>query len=164
MTRHRDLRALALALPLVALPLPALAGTTSGTLSVTATVQSACALSTSTMAFGTYQSGQATNRDVEGQISYTNCTAAEGYKLELDGGQSGNVNARKMKSGANELSYQLYRNDQRTTIAGTDANAMGFQIVTGGNGTIPIYGRIPLGQVVPAGNYSDTVNLTFTFP
>ncbi|WP_407925493.1 spore coat protein U domain-containing protein [Geminicoccus flavidas] len=33
-----------------------------------------------------------------------------------------------------------------------------------GGGTIPVYGRIPGNQTVPAGNYADTVNVTLTFP
>jgi spore coat protein U-like protein len=165
MTRHPDLRTLGLALPLLALPLAALAGTGTGTLSVTATVQNACALGTGTMAFGTYQSGQATDLDVTGQINFTNCSASNGYKIELDGGQSNNVNARKMKNGANDLSYQLYTTSGRTAVIGIGASALGFQVLSGGeNGTIAIFGRIPSGQIVPAGSYSDTVNITFTFP
>jgi spore coat protein U-like protein len=166
MTLHPALRTIGLALPLLALPLAASAGTDTGTLSVTATVQNACALGTSTMPFGTYQSGQSTNLDVTGQISYTNCTASnsEFYKVELDGGQSNNVSARKMNNGSNELSYQLYTTSARTTVIGTGSAALSFQVLATGNGSVPIYGRIPSGQIVPAGSYSDVVNVTFTFP
>jgi spore coat protein U-like protein len=165
MPRHLHLRAARLALPLLglplALPLPALAGTDTDTLSVTATVQNACALNGGTMTFGNYQSGQNTNLDVAGQINYTNCSGT--ISFELDGGQSGDVSARKMKSGTDELNYQLYTTAQRNIVWGSGAQSLAFQIVTPGNGLVAVYGRIPSGQVVPAGSYSDTVNVTLTF-
>ena len=31
------------------------------------------------------------------------------------------------------------------------------------SGKVDVYGRIPSGQAVPAGSYTDTVNVTLTF-
>ena len=31
------------------------------------------------------------------------------------------------------------------------------------SGSVTVYGRIPAGQVVPEGTYTDTVNITLTF-
>lgn len=155
------LRALALAMPLIALPMTAFGGTDTDTLSVTATVQSACALNGGTMAFGQYLSGQTTNLDVVGQINYANCSG--NLSFELDGGQAADVNARKMLSGSNQLQYQLYRNSARNAVWGTGTNAQGLQLLQPLSGKIDVYGRIPSGQAVPAGSYADTVNVTLTF-
>lgn len=155
------LRALLLSMPAIAVPMTALGGTDTDTLTVTATVQSACALNGGTMAFGQYLSGQTTNLDVGGQINYANCSGT--LSFELDGGQSGDINNRAMRSGSNSLNYQLYRNTARNAIWGTGSNAQGLQLLQPLSGKIDVYGRIPGGQTVPAGSYTDTVNITLTF-
>jgi spore coat protein U-like protein len=155
------LRTLALAAPLIATPMAAFGGTDTDTLAVSATVQSACALNGGTMSFGQYLSGQTTHLDVTGQINYANCNG--NLSFELDGGQSGDINNRRMVSGANQLQYQLYRNVARNAIWGTGSNAQGLQLLQPLSGRIDVYGRIPSGQAVPAGSYSDTVNVTLTF-
>jgi spore coat protein U-like protein len=165
MTRRPLLRATALALPfaavaLVALPMQALAGDT-GTLSVTATVQNTCALDSGTLSFGQYLSGQASNLDATGQINYTNCSGT--ISFELDGGQSGNINGRKMKFGANELNYQIYRNSTRTAVFGQGADKQDVFLLVPQNGKINVFGRIPGGQVVPAGSYADAVIIALAF-
>ena len=157
----RRLGLLILAAPLALVPVAAHGGTDTDTLSVTATVMNACALNGGTMAFGQYLSGQTTNLDATGQINYANCSGT--LSFELDGGQAGDVNARKMLSGSNALTYQLYRNSTRSSIWGTGANAQGLQLLQPLSGKIDVYGRIPSGQAVPAGSYTDTVNVTLTF-
>ena len=145
-------------------PTEAPAPTKTGTLAVSAVVQSNCALTGGTMNFGTYTSGQTANLDVDGTISYANCPVGN-LVFELDGGDAGNVNARKMTSGSNALNYQLYRNSTRSAIFGTGtANAYTEVRLISGGGSIPVYGRIASGQTAPAGNYADTVDITLTFP
>ena len=145
------------------LPRPAPAPTTTGTLAVSAVVQGSCGLTGGTLNFGTYTSGQTNNLDVEGQLAFANCPTGN-LVFELDGGASGNVNARKMTSGGNNLTYQIYRNAGRSTVFGAGTNAYTEIRLIAGGGTIPVYGRIPGSQSVPAGNYADNVNVTLTFP
>lgn len=159
--RLRRFGSLILAAPLLLMPLSAMGGTDTDTLTVTATVQNACALNGGTLAFGQYLSGQTTNLDVTGQINYANCSGT--LSFELDGGQSGDINARKMLSGSSQLTYQLYRNSARSAIWGTGANAQGLQLLQPLSGKVDVYGRIPAGQAVAAGSYTDTVNVTLTF-
>ena len=141
---------------------PAGAQTTdTSTLSVTATVATSCALSSGTLDFGTYTSGQTTPRDATGQFAFTNCDGT--LTFELDGGQSGSVSARAMTSGGNSLSYQLFRDSSRTAVFGTGSDAQQVLLLTPQNGTVSVYGRIDAGQVAAAGTYSDTVNITLTF-
>ena len=52
---------------------PAVGSTDTGTLTVTATVNSNCSLSGGTLAFGTYTAGQTSNLDAQGAINYVNC-------------------------------------------------------------------------------------------
>jgi spore coat protein U-like protein len=154
-------RVLLVAIPLACAPLSALAATATDRLTVTATVQSSCALNGGTMAFGTYLSGQSTNLDVVGRIHYVNCSGT--LTFELDGGQSGDVSNRVMLSGSNQLRYQLYRNTSRSAVWGLAGNAHQIQLLTPLTGTVDVYGRIPSGQAVAPGSYSDTVNITLTF-
>jgi spore coat protein U-like protein len=143
------------------LPVAAWAGNDTDTLTVTATVQSSCGLTGGTMAFGNYTSGQTSALDVTGQISYANCNGT--LSFELDAGQSGDINNRVMLSGTNRLNYQLYRTSAHNAVWGIGANAQGLTLLTPLSGTIPVYGRIAGGQTVPAGTYTDLVNITMTF-
>lgn len=136
--------------------------TDTGTLNVTATVTSNCSLSGGTMAFGTYISGQTTNLDVQGSINYVNCPVGT-LTFELDNGANASGTQRRMKSGSNFLNYQLYKTSGRNTVWGTGADANQIQLLQGGNGSVVVYGRIPAGQTVAPGSYSDTVTITLTF-
>jgi spore coat protein U-like protein len=140
---------------------PGWAATDTDQLTVTATVQSGCALNGGTLNFGQYTSGQTTDLDVQGTINYANCNG--NLSFELDGGGSGNVNARQMSSGANRLNYQIYRTSARNTVWGTGTQAQAVQLLTTQSGSVAVYGRIPRAQAVPAGTYSDVVNITLTF-
>jgi spore coat protein U-like protein len=71
-----------------------------------------------------------------------------------------------MANGANLLNYAVYTDSARSTVWG-DGGAGATATIDGtGSGTAQsttIYGRIPAGQTVPAGSYSDTVNVTVTY-
>lgn len=140
---------------------PGRAETDTDQLTVTATVQSGCALNGGTLSFGQYTSGQQTDLDVSGTINYVNCNGT--LTFELDGGGSGNVSARQMSSGSNRLNYQIYRTSARNTVWGTGNQAHAVVLLTTQSGTVTVFGRIPRAQAVPAGTYSDVVNITLTF-
>ena len=65
-----------------------------------------------------------------------------------------------MASGTNALNYQLYSDSGRSTIWG---NTPGTDTVTGvGTGLAvdhTVFGAVPAAQVVPAGDYGDTVTV-----
>ena len=158
------MRRLALASALAAaFAVPAMADTDTDVLTVMVTVQEACAISGSTLDFGTYTAGQQNALNGQGQISYTGCAAGT-LVIDFDGGTSGDVQARRMASNAGDtLGYQLYRNSSRTQVWGTGANAQQVQLLQPGAGNIPVYGSIAAGQAAAAGSYADTVNVTLTF-
>jgi len=87
-------------------------------------------------------------------------------------GSSGTYAARTMKSGSNSLNYNLYFDAAFTQIRG---DGTGGSQTGGGTLTLTpslrtdttpistIYGRIPAGQDVAPGNYSDTITVTITY-
>lgn len=158
--RHAGPRLMA-ALALATAPGVASAATATDQLTVTATVQSGCTLTGGTLDFGNYVSGQAGNLDANGRIGFANCSGL--LTFELDGGQSGNVNARAMRASGNSLTYQIYRNSVRNAVWGQGQNALQLQLLQPQSGEVSVYGRIPGGQAVPGGAYVDIVNITLTF-
>ncbi|MCL6609822.1 MAG: spore coat U domain-containing protein [Geminicoccaceae bacterium] len=141
---------------------PAVGSTDTGTLTVTATVNSNCSLSGGTLAFGTYTAGQTSDLDVQGAINYVNCPAGT-LVFELDNGANASGSQRRMRSGNNFLNYEIFRTSTRNSQWRTGADAVQVQLLQPGNGSVPVYGRIPAGQAVPPGNYSDTVTITLRF-
>lgn len=136
--------------------------TRTGKLTVQATVSSACALDTTIMDFGTYYSGSSINRDAAGSIGYIKCYNTA-LTLELDLGQNAAGSTRNMKSGTSLLRYELYQDSARTKVLSTGSNALALTSDATGAAAVPIYGRIPMGQVVPPGDYSDTIGIVLTF-
>lgn len=141
---------------------PAAADTDTDILTVRVTVQEACTIAGGTLDFGTYNSGQQAEASAEGSISYNNCAAGT-LDIALDGGTAGDVQNRQMANGDSTLGYQLFKNSAASQVWGTGDDALQQQLLVPGSGDISVYGRIPGGQNVPAGTYTDTVNVTLTF-
>lgn len=151
-------------LGLLLLPLAAAgaaAATRDGQFNVSASVQSGCALSGAVFNFGQYTSGQAASLDAVGTINYADCSG--NVTLELDGGLSGDVNARQLRAGSRRLGYQVYREAARSSVWGRGANARIVRFATSQSGRIEVFGRIPGGIVVEPGSYTDTIGVTLTF-
>lgn len=140
------------------------AATATGTLTVQATVESACSVNSPTLNFGAYSGAQL---DGTATINVT-CNLLTAYSVGLDAGtkSGGSVTDRGMSDGATHtLNYSLYNDALRTTNWG---NTVPTGAVTGsGLGLVAVphivYGRIPASQGVPTGSYTDTVQITVTF-
>ena len=142
---------------------PALADTDTDILTVRVTVQEACTISGTTIDFGTYSAGQQAALDAQGDIRYDGCAVGT-LVISLDGGSAANVNGRKMRNGDAELNYQLYRNPGRSQVWGSGDQAVQQVLLEAlVPGVISVFGRVAGGQSVPAGTYTDTVNVTMTF-
>ena len=154
------------ALSLMGLAAPALAGQATASFSVSATVQSSCAVSAGNLAFGNYSAATASPNDVTSTISVT-CTGGLPYTVALDGGTTtATVNARAMTDGnSHNLTYALYTTSGRSTIFGDGTSST--QTLGGtGNGaaqSVTVFGRIPMAQYVTAGNYTDSVGVTVNY-
>ena len=137
----------------------AAAATATNTFTVTATVSATCAVTPTGLAFGTYATAQV---DATSSITVT-CTSTTPYNVGLDAGTgaSATVLARKMTGTGATLNYTLYSDSGRTTNWG---NTAGTDTVAGtGAGTaqtLTVYGRIPAGQYVVPGNFTDTITAT----
>jgi spore coat protein U-like protein len=133
------------------------AATTTGTLTATASVASACTVSGNTIAFGAYTG---TLVDQTGVVT-ANCTKGTSFSVAMTSVQTSG--AYQMSSGLNTLNYHIYTNNARTAeiVAGTtiltDSNA------SGNDQNVTIYGRIPAAQVASIGAYSGTTTFTLTY-
>ena len=135
--------------------------TASTTFRVSARVQALCEVSASDLDFGTY-SAQGGSPLQGTTLLRATCTPNTSYQVGLNEGTSpgATVNQRRMVSGANALNYQLYSDTQRSRIWG---NTPGTDTVTGvGTGLAQdhtVFGSIPAAQVIPAGDYADTITV-----
>ncbi|HEX5961991.1 MAG TPA: spore coat U domain-containing protein [Rhodanobacteraceae bacterium] len=135
------------------------------TMPVTITIQNACDVSSvapTSLDFGT-QGLLATAVNNTSTLTVT-CTSGAAYNIGLDGGGSGNINARVMNNGGNTIGYQLYSDSGRTTVWG---NTIGTDTLastgTGSAQSFTVYGQVPAQATPPAGVYNDTVNVTVTY-
>jgi len=139
--------------------------TASTTFRVTAKVEAVCEVSASDLAFGSYTSQAGTQLQGTTQLR-TTCTPGSTYNVGLNEGTTSGatVNQRKMASGSNALNYQLYRDAARSQVWG---NTPGTDTETGVGTGLPqdrtVYGAVPAAQVVPAGEYADTVTVRVYF-
>lgn len=148
---------------------PAFAATTNQTnLSVSTSVNVTCTITANAVAFPPY-SPNGTDVIANGTVT-TTCTNGSSATITLDQGQNagtGSTDAAPLRrlsdAGTNKLSYSLFQNTDRTTVWG---NTPGTGVNITGNGAAQnttVYGKIPAGQNVPPGTYSDTVVATVTF-
>jgi len=128
--------------------------------------------STPGMAFGAYDDSSATADDSATGI-VVRCFRIGGPNnanvvVQLGpSANSGAIATRQMRSGANSLNYNLYRDAARSQVwgqtAGVDTASINTGTISNGgsaNVNFTIYGRIPALQNVNAGAYSDSVQIT----
>jgi len=128
--------------------------------------------STPGMSFGPYNDSSATPTDSSTSI-VVSCFRIGGpadVTVTLQVGpsaNSGTIATRQMRSGANPMNYNLYRDAGRSLVwgqtSGTDTGSITITNISNfgsKTGTFVIYGRIPALQNVNAGAYSDSVTLT----
>ena len=139
----------------------AAAQTEEGTFAVRASVVADCDLTTQDLDFGVYDPTSAKS----GQTVLTlRCTPGSAATLTLDGGGSGNPQARRMAGPAN-LNYQLYRDAAMLDPINTAEAAFELGAAENTGAAVPytVYGQIPANQAVPAGDYLDTIRVTVAF-
>jgi len=129
--------------------------------------------STPGMSFGAYADSSASPTDAATSIVVL-CSRNGGptpTTVTLQVGPSANsglIATRTMRSGANSMNYNLYRDSGRSQVwgqtSGVDTGSISLTVPnnSSANGTLVIYGRIPALQNVPAGTYGDTVQITVT--
>ncbi|WP_166212247.1 Csu type fimbrial protein [Cognatiluteimonas telluris] len=148
--------------------------TASGNFNVTADVQGSCIVtSTTDIAFGTYDPSSvnfSTPLDQAGSVD-VRCIKGMSPTVTLDQGQNGTGScaapARAMKEATSSelLSYDIYSDSGRTAAWGCDAsNDVAFTAASSTTATtLTTYGRIPAGQDVGLGSFSDVVTVEVAF-
>ena len=128
---------------------------------VTARVQAVCEVTSNDLNFGTYNPKASSPHQVSSLVRAT-CTPGATYQVGLDAGTSSGatINQRKMVSGSNTLNYQLYSDTQLSKIWGeTIGTDTVTGVATGQAQDHTVFGSVPVAQVIPAGEYGDTITV-----
>ena len=142
------------------------AGSDTDSFEVTATVLASCDVIADDLTFGDYDPIAAANLDAETTLSVT-CTNGTPYHvgMSLGSGSGASMATRRMTKtgGTQTLSYVLYQDTQRSVLWG---NTGGDRVDATGDGTpdlIHVYGRVPMQQTAPTGDYTDTIVVTVSW-
>jgi spore coat protein U domain-containing protein, fimbrial subunit CupE1/2/3/6 len=160
-------RALILAAALVAAPAVARAASVTATFGVAADVVENCRVSTRDLSFGVYDPlGLNAGKDLDASTSLTVvCTKGTSVRVILGAGQGDSAGLRQLSGAGQFLGYQLYRDPVRTEVWSQGDAAV--QIPNAGGAHAPniltIYGRIPAGQSILAGTFTDRVTASVEF-
>lgn len=131
------------------------AQTATTTFQVTANVLSSCTVSATNLVFGDYSASLGAPLDSTSTITVT-CSNGLPYAVGVGAGADARTMARTLGGGS--LNYGMFSEAARSTafaVTGASGSGVG-QAYT-------VYGRVPVGQFVPTGNYTDTVNVTVTY-
>jgi spore coat protein U-like protein len=142
------------------------AATATSSFTVQVTITASCTIvSTATLNFGGSVGVLTANVDVSTTLQ-VQCTNTTPYNIGHNAGigTGATVAARLMTSGANTITYSLYKDSGHVTVWG---NTVGIDTQaatgTGAAQTYTVYGRIPP-QTTPApATYSDTITVTVTY-
>lgn len=144
----------------------AAAATANANLTVSATVADACSVSDTALAFGSVTPSAGVTTPVSVNISVT-CTLGTTFSVGLGNGSNLNGGLRRMRRGTTSdyLTYELYRDMTATSRFGdTGSSDRATGTGLGVSATpIAVYGKVPAGQSVAAGGYSDTVLITLYY-
>jgi spore coat protein U-like protein len=122
-----------------------------------------CTVGTTGLNFGTYDVFSTLNDDITATIN-VECPNGTAYSIWLNSG-SGTFASRTLTTIGSALAYNLYLDPTRLTIWGDGTGGTGTVSGTGTGANVgtPVYGRIPAGQNVAVGSYSDLITITVTF-
>lgn len=119
-----------------------------------------CHVTPQAVSFGNYDPIGGLPVDGIGGVNVA-CDVSADFAVALTAG-SGSFSDRRMSSGADQLSYNLYTNASRS-IVWADGIVGSSVSASGTNVDLTIYGRIAAGQNVPAGSYVDAITVTITY-
>ena len=138
---------------------------------VQAQVNANCNITTTnTMTFAGYDPSDPLGANLDGTVDLgVRCTRGATVTIGIGPGGNplavaGSTRAMRIGATANVLGYDFYHEAGRTT-PWTDSGLglVSFSPTTNAPTTITMYGRVPGGQDVPAGTYTDTVRVTVNY-
>ncbi len=136
----------------------AFAATVTGNLTVTANVVQACIItSVNDISFGDYNPASGAPKDGQGSFTFS-CLGGTNYELYING-------ARQMAGpSANYLNYDLYTDAGKSNLWPSAKPSSENGVTTDASPiTRNVYGRIPAGQYLPAGSYTNIVSIVVDF-
>ena len=136
-----------------------------GLVAQTALAAPACSFtSVTSVNFGAYDVFSAVADNSVGSLRIL-CSGGGGpFTVTLSTGWSNSYASRIMRSGTNQLNYNLYTDAARTVVWGNGSGTSSIQTVARNRTTtLNVYGQIPAGQDAVVGNYTDTILATVTF-
>lgn len=144
----------------------ALADSSSTYMSVSVQVLANCQIAVTDLAFGAYDPllGNAEHElDATADVRML-CTKNSQANIVLDYGRNSRGAVRGMAAGADRVSYELYQDASRNRLWGGTENSLHIIGVGGREAQrFVVYGRVPPGQEVPPGAYSDVIMATVDF-
>lgn len=143
-------------------------GSISQFFTVTATILAECTVATSALNFGNYDPVAVNKTSPLDSTTVVDvyCTAQTPASVALDNGQWVFGSTRRLKDASgNFLTYEMYKDTSRSVVWNTTNTNSGTSTskLTPINGGFTVYGRLPAGQDIPAGSYSDTVTVTVNY-
>jgi spore coat protein U-like protein len=159
----------AAALSLIAVQ-PLEAATATSSIAVSTLVANACTISASPLTIN-YDTLSASATDTTTSLSVA-CTLGDAAIITLGQGSNpaaGSTEAAPLRRAQNIasptslLSYFLYQNSGRTTVWGNTAGTGLSYTGTGLTTSTTVYARMPAGQNVIAGAYTDSITATITY-
>lgn len=112
------------------------------------------------VSFGAYNVFNSTALDGVGTIRIACNQSWVFVRVTLSAGSSNSFTARTLRSGANQLQYNLYTSATRTTVWGDETGGTSaVYLFPAPSTTRSVYGRIPAGQDAAVGSYTDTITV-----
>jgi spore coat protein U-like protein len=126
-----------------------------------------CAIATTPLAFGSYDpilANSTSPLDSLGMVRY-DCTGSNPTILTimLSAGTGSGFNPRRLFSGSNALSYNLYLDAGRTTVWGDGTGGTSFVAGTKKKDDVNVFGRVFAGQDPAVGSYANSIVVTINF-
>ncbi|MGE5469558.1 MAG: spore coat U domain-containing protein [Bacteroidota bacterium] len=131
-----------------------------------------CSASATSTSFGNYNSLAPVALDGVGNVRVTCGNLVNifvSYSISLSAGSAGSFAGRRLVNGAQQLNYNLFTDAARSSVwgdgtAGTSTVSDGYLLLLlSDQRNYPVYGRIPAGQNIPPGIYSDTIQVTVNY-
>ena len=125
-----------------------------------------CSFSTTSIVFGTYNVFSSAPVDSTGTVTYS-CNGNANVQITMTKGQSMTFLPRELGKGTERLAYNLFRDAARTAVWGDSTGGtsayVGVSPAKKEDIAVTVYGRIPPGQDISAGSYTDSVTVVMNF-
>lgn len=129
---------------------------------VAALVAPSCTVSVADMDFGTIDPALPAPVDQVALIALS-CTNASPFRVGLERGNHAADDLRHMENNGDLLAYGLFLDPAHSQDWGNTGTAIAIGQGTGGDQTLPVYGRIFANQRPRAGHYTDHVVVVLTY-